>query len=233
MTTPASRGVIIWLTGLSGAGKSTLSRAVRDAIGATHAVEVLDGDEIRAYLSKDLGFSREDRETNIRRIGFVARLLARHGVIAIAAAISPYAATRTEVRTLAEAEGIAFIEVFVSASLDSLVDRDVKGLYKRALAGEVRNFTGISDPYEPPLAPEVTVYTDRELIKESTAKILKSLAAWEVAIQLESLDRRRDPLLSGAPSPQRRDAPHQPEGELVWRGDVAPRNSAAGEDRAG
>ena len=125
MRARASRGVIVWLTGLSGAGKSTLACAVRDAIAATHAVEVLDGDDIRAYLSKDLGFSREDRETNIRRIGFVARLLARHGVIAIAAAISPYAATRDEVRTLAEREGIAFVEVFVNAALDSLVDTRV------------------------------------------------------------------------------------------------------------
>ena len=181
----SSRGVIVWLTGLSGAGKSTLAAAVRDAIAPTHAVEVLDGDEIRAYLSKDLGFSREHRETNIRRIGFVARLLARHGVIAIAAAISPYAATRDEVRSLAAAEGITFVEVFLSAALDSLVARDVKGLYRRAIAGEVRNFTGISDPYEPPIAPEVTVVTDRESIHESTAKILRVLAAKGVTVNPE------------------------------------------------
>jgi len=179
------KGVIIWLTGLSGAGKSTLAGAVRDAIGGAHAVEVLDGDQIRTYLSRDLGFSRDDRETNVRRIGFVARLLARHGVIAIAAAISPYADTRDEVRALARAEGIAFVEVFVNAALDSLVARDVKGLYRRALAGEVRNFTGISDPYEAPLAPEVTVCTDRESIRESTAKILTALAAEGVVVDLE------------------------------------------------
>lgn len=167
----------MWLTGLSGAGKSTLASAVRDAVAPSHPVEVLDGDEIRAYLSKDLGYSREDRDTNIRRIGFVARLLARHGVVAIAAAISPYATTRDEVRALAEADGIAYIEVFVNAELDSLVARDVKGLYRRALAGEVKNFTGVSDPYERPVDPEVTVCTDRESVRESTAKILKALAA--------------------------------------------------------
>jgi len=177
-----SRGVIVWLTGLSGAGKSTLSAAVRDALAPSHPVEVLDGDEIRAYLSKDLGYSREDRDTNIRRIGFVARLLARHGVVAIAAAISPYASTRDEVRALAEAEGIAYIEVFVSAQLDSLVARDAKGLYRRALAGEVKNFTGVSDPYEPPAAPEVTVRTDRESVSDCTGKILKALAARGIAV---------------------------------------------------
>lgn len=177
-----ARGVIVWLTGLSGAGKSTLGAAVRDAIAPSHRVEVLDGDEIRAYLSKDLGYSREDRDTNVRRIGYVTRLLARHGIVAIAAAISPYASTRNEVRALAEAEGIAYVEVFVSARIDSLVARDVKGLYRRALAGEVRNFTGVSDPYEPPTDPEVTVCTDRESIPESTAKILQALAAKGIVV---------------------------------------------------
>jgi adenylylsulfate kinase len=182
MSGRSSRGVIVWLTGLSGAGKSTLSAAIRDVLAPSHAVEVLDGDEIRAYLSKDLGYSREDRDTNIRRIGFVARLLARHGVVSIAAAISPYASTRDEVRALAQADGIAFVEVFVNAQFDSLVARDVKGLYRRALAGEVRNFTGVSDPYEPPAAPEVTVFTDQESILESTTKILKALTDRGVAV---------------------------------------------------
>jgi adenylylsulfate kinase len=185
MSARASRGVIVWLTGLSGAGKSTLSAAVRDALAPSHAVEVLDGDEIRAYLSRDLGFSREDRDTNIRRIGFVARLLARHGVVTIAAAISPYAAVRDEIRARATADGIVFVEVYVNAALDSLVARDVKGLYKRALAGEVQHFTGISDPYEPPLEPEVMVCTDRESIQESTIKILKALAEKGVAVNVE------------------------------------------------
>jgi adenylylsulfate kinase len=173
--TTAPKGIIVWLTGLSGAGKSTLARALRRTIAETRAVEVLDGDEMRAYLSKDLGYSRADRETNVRRIGFLARLLARHGVVTVVAAISPYASTRNEVRELASAEGIAFIEVFVSASLDSLIARDVKGLYKRALAGQVDHFTGISDPYEPPTAPAVIVHTDRETVEESAAKILLAI----------------------------------------------------------
>jgi adenylylsulfate kinase len=176
VTSPSPKGIILWLTGLSGAGKSTLALALRRAIAETRAVEVLDGDEIRSYLSKDLGYSRADRETNIRRIGFVARLLARHGVVTVTAAISPYASTRNEVRDLASAEGIAFIEVFVSASLESLIARDVKGFYKRALAGEVDHFTGISDPYEAPAAPEVIAHTDRETVEESTAKILLAIA---------------------------------------------------------
>jgi len=185
MSARASRGVIVWLTGLSGAGKSTLSAAVRDALTPSHPVEVLDGDEVRAYLSKGLGFSREDRDTNVRRIGFVARLLARHGVVTIAAAISPYASVRDEVRARAVADGIVFVEVFVNAALESLVARDVKGLYKRAIAGEVQHFTGISDPYEPPLEPEVMVCTDRESIQESTLKILKALADKGVAVNVE------------------------------------------------
>jgi adenylylsulfate kinase len=191
MRARSTRGVIVWLTGLSGAGKSTLGAAVRDVIAVTHAVEVLDGDEIRAYLSKDLGFSREDRETNIRRIGFLARLLARHGVVAIAAAISPYASARDEVRALAVADGIEFVEVFVDAPLDMLVARDVKGLYRRALDGEVRNFTGISDPYERPAHPDVTVFTDRESIQESATKILRTLADRGVAVNLEFADAKR------------------------------------------
>ena len=185
MRTRRTQGVIVWLTGLSGAGKSTLAAATRDAIAETHPVEVLDGDEIRTYLSKDLGYSRADRETNIRRIGYVARILARNGVVAIAAAISPYAAARQEVRELAEAEGIEFVEVFVNASLDSLVARDVKGLYRRALEGEVRNFTGISDPYEAPEHPDVMVCTDHESIDESAAKILKALDDRGIAVNLE------------------------------------------------
>src|SRR5919201_1649640 len=164
---PNPRGFILWLTGLSGAGKSTLSAALAPALGPR--VEVLDGDEVRTYLSKGLGFSREDRDTNIRRIGFVARLLARNGVAAITAAISPYAETRAEVRRLAEEEGIPFIEVYAEAALDSLIRRDVKGLYRKALAGEIAHFTGVSDPYEPPTAAEVVVQTDRQVPAGSLA----------------------------------------------------------------
>jgi adenylyl-sulfate kinase len=173
----ASRsGLIVWFTGLSGAGKSTLAARLRDGLSsASVGVEVLDGDEVRTHLSKDLGFSKDDRDTNIRRIGFVARLLARHGVVVITAAISPYASVRAEIRGLAEREGIPFIEVFVDASLDCLIARDAKGLYRRALAGEVEHFTGVSDPYEAPTQPEITVHTDRESVAESSEKILAAL----------------------------------------------------------
>jgi adenylyl-sulfate kinase len=169
------RGFILWLTGLSGAGKSTLSRALRPVLEGELPVEVLDGDEVRSYLSKGLGFSREDRDTNVRRIGYVARLLGRNGVAAITAAISPYAATRAEVRELARYDGVPFVEVFVSASLDHLTARDVKGLYRKALAGELASFTGVSDPYEEPTAPDVVVRTDLEDVDESRDKILEVL----------------------------------------------------------
>jgi adenylylsulfate kinase len=131
---------------------------------------------VRTNLSKGLGFSREDRDTNIRRIGFVARLLARHGVAAIGAAISPYAAARAEVRALAEQEGIPFLEVFADAGLETLVARDVKGLYRKALAGELPHFTGVSDPYEAPERPDIRLQTDRERVEESVARILDLLA---------------------------------------------------------
>jgi adenylylsulfate kinase len=168
-------GVILWFTGLSGGGKSTLANAVGARLKGSVDVEILDGDEVRTHLSKGLGFTREDRDINVRRIGFVARLLARHGVFVITAAISPYAATRNEMRELAGAEGIPFVEVFVHAELDSLVKRDVKGLYKRALAGEIPHFTGVSDPYEPPTHPDVMVRTDLEPIDVSMATILQAL----------------------------------------------------------
>jgi adenylylsulfate kinase len=170
-------GTILWFTGLSGGGKSTLANAVGVRIAAIRPVEILDGDEVRTHLSKGLGFSREDRDVNVRRIGFVARLLARHGVFVITAAISPYADIRHEIRELAAAEGIPFIEVFVNAQLQSLVTRDVKGLYKRALAGEIPHFTGVSDPYEPPPDPEVVVETDVETVDASAQRILGALVA--------------------------------------------------------
>jgi sulfate adenylyltransferase len=169
-------GFILWFTGLSGAGKSTLAERLREALSAERAVEILDGDEVRTHLSKGLGFSREDRDINIRRIGFVARLLARNGVVAITAAISPYAETRAEMRRLAEGEGIPFVEIYAQAALDSLIRRDVKGLYRKALAGEIAHFTGVSDPYEPPAAPEVVLQTDREEPEASLASILSFLA---------------------------------------------------------
>jgi adenylylsulfate kinase len=166
---------ILWFTGLSGAGKSTLANALRARLSAERPVEVLDGDEVRTFLSAGLGFSREDRDTNIRRIGYVSRLLARNGVVAIAAAISPYSETRREVHRLAVKDGVPFLEVFAHARLDSLIARDVKGLYKKALAGTISHFTGISDPYEPPQHPDVVVETDRETVEESVARILEAL----------------------------------------------------------
>jgi adenylylsulfate kinase len=170
-----SKGFIVWFTGMSGAGKSTLSSALRRQLESTHSVEVLDGDEIRTFLSKGLGFTRPDREENIRRIGYVARILAKHRVAVISAAISPYRESRDEVRRLATQAGTPFIEVYAKASLDSLVHRDVKGLYKKALAGEIAHFTGISDPYEPPETPEVTVLTDSETVEQSAERILSAL----------------------------------------------------------
>lgn len=170
-------GFILWFTGLSGAGKSTLANAVAAELRSAHRIEILDGDEVRTHLSKGLGFSREDRDTNVHRIGFVARTLAQHGVGVITAAISPYAETRAAVRARAEERGVAFVEVFAHSSIEALVARDVKGLYKRALAGEVAHFTGISDPYEVPATPDVRVETDRETIAQSTAKIIAALRA--------------------------------------------------------
>jgi adenylyl-sulfate kinase len=168
-------GAILWLTGLSGAGKTTLAGAVADRIGAASRVEILDGEELRSRISPDLGFSKADRDANVRRIGFIARLLARHGVLVIAAAISPYADTRDEVRREAEHERIRFLEVFVDASLETLIARDVKGLYRRALAGEIDRFTGISDPYERPSHPDLIVKTDSASVEESTSRIVRKL----------------------------------------------------------
>ena len=168
-----SGGFTLWFTGLSGAGKSTLARAVRDELAARGCrVEILDGDEIRTNLSKGLGFSKEDRDTNIRRIGYVARLLSRNGVAVIAAAISPYREVRDEVRRGHEAP---FVETFVDCPIDELVRRDEKGLYVKALRGEIAHFTGVSDPYEPPPSPDIHVHSNRESVQESLAKILEWL----------------------------------------------------------
>lgn len=174
---PRSPGAIIWFTGLSGAGKSTLAQALREKLEESWRVEILDGDEIRTHLSRGLGFSKEDRDTNIRRIGLVARLLARNGVLAITAAISPYRDTRDEIRALTVRDGVPFIEVFADAEISALAERDVKGLYKKALAGDLAHFTGVSDPYEPPVSPDVVVRSDRETVEESRDRILALLEA--------------------------------------------------------
>ncbi len=170
------KGFTLWLTGLSGAGKTTLAtRLVAELRERGVTVEVLDGDEVRMNLSKGLGFSKEDRDTNIRRIGYVSRLLARNGVGVIAAAISPYRDVRDEVRRSVEQDGADFLEVFMKCPLDVLAERDVKGLYKKALAGEIKQFTGVSDPYEEPQSPEVVIESDREAIELSAGRILQEL----------------------------------------------------------
>ncbi len=167
-----AHGFTLWFTGLSGAGKSTLAAAVSAELrGRGIPVEVLDGDEVRQNLSRGLGFSREDRDINIRRIGYVAKLLTRNGVAVITAAISPYRAIRDEVR---ESIG-AFLEVYVKASLDECIRRDTKGLYARALAGELPQFTGVSDPYEEPLSPELVIDTEREEVAESATRVIDRL----------------------------------------------------------
>ena len=166
------KGFVLWFTGLSGAGKSTISNLVEARLHALGAkVEVLDGDVVRTHLSAGLTFSKEDRDINIRRIGFVAELLARHGVIVIVAAISPYRAVREEVRS----KIANFVEVYVECPIEVLAERDVKGLYKKALAGEIPHFTGVSDPYEAPLNPEVTVNSSTETPEESAEKIWDTL----------------------------------------------------------
>jgi adenylyl-sulfate kinase len=166
------QGFTLWFTGLSGAGKSTLANLAADELRKrAHRVEILDGDEVRTNLSKGLGFSKEDRDINIRRIGYVCNLLARNRVIAISAAISPYRDVRDEVRGLHQ----RFFEVFVRCTIDKLVERDVKGLYKKALAGEIKHFTGVSDPYEEPLKPELIVDSSIETVDQSLAKLLGRL----------------------------------------------------------
>ncbi len=182
-------GFILWFTGLSGAGKSTLAEAARPEIERTMAVEILDGDEVRLHLSAGLGFSKADRDTHIRRIGFVARLLARHGVAVITAAISPYADVRDEVRQLAARDGIPFVEVFIDASLEALVARDVKGLYRKALAGEIAHFTGVSDPYEPPRNPDLVIRTDCTTLDDSVALVLATLAEHQLLMAETTVKR--------------------------------------------
>ena len=168
------RGFTLWMTGLSGSGKTALAKKLVPELRARGLkVERLDGDIVRQSLTKDLGFSAEDRNTNIERVTFVAKLLSRNGVAVLASFISPYIVRRDKSR----AEIGSFVECYVECDLDTLIERDVKGLYKKALAGEIKNFTGVSDPYEPPPNPEITVNSGTQTIQESMAIILERLEA--------------------------------------------------------
>ncbi|HEU4536601.1 MAG TPA: adenylyl-sulfate kinase, partial [Polyangiaceae bacterium] len=168
-------GLVLWLTGLSGAGKTTLAEALAPRLRAAgKRVESLDGDEVRAHLSKGLGFSREDRDANVARLAFVAHLLQRNGVYVLVSAISPFRAARDAARQLIAPR---FFEVHVAPPLEACVGRDVKGLYRRALAGEIPNFTGVSDPYEEPLAPELRLDTSRLTVAEGVESVLEALAS--------------------------------------------------------
>jgi len=179
------KGFTLWFTGLSGSGKTTISKIVVEKLLERGCkVEVLDGDVVRTNLSKGLGFSKEDRDINIRRIGFVCHLLSRNGVIAVGAAISPYKAIRDENRKLIG----NFVEVYCKCPLEVLIERDVKGLYKKAIAGEIKEFTGVSDPYEPPEDPEVLCETDKESVEQSVSKILRTLEMLKLIPVVEGED---------------------------------------------
>ena len=177
MTNDTDRGFVLWLTGLSGAGKSTVAAKLGPALAERgHRVELLDGDEVRTNLCQGLGFSRADRDTNIARIGYVAGKLANHGVAVLVAAISPYREARDRVRAAVD----TFVEVHVAAPVSTCAERDVKGLYAKALSGEIKNFTGVSDPYEPPADPEIVLHTEAESVDDSVHQII----AWLEGHQL-------------------------------------------------
>lgn len=166
------RGVTLWFTGLSGSGKTTLSRGVEEILlERGMSVEVLDGDIIRTNLSEGLGYSKKDRDTNIRRIGFVCNLLTRNNVVAIAAAIAPYQTVREENRKLIG----SYVEIYCKCPIEVLKERDPKGLYEKAERGEIKHFTGVDDPYEEPTDPEILVETDKETVEQSVSKIIKTL----------------------------------------------------------
>ncbi len=167
-------GRTVWLTGLPCAGKTTLANAVAERLSGE--VEVLDGDEVREFLSRDLGFSRADRDTQVLRVGWVAKTLARHGVTVLVSLVSPYTDTRDKVRALHEESGVPFYEVHVDVPLHVAAGRDVKGMYARAFAGELANFTGVDDPYEPPSSPDLVVRTSDESVAASAARVLELIA---------------------------------------------------------
>ena len=184
-------GFVLWLTGLSGAGKSTIANEIAPRLlERDHRVEVLDGDEVRTNLCQGLGFSRQDRDTNIARIGYVAGKLAKHGVAVVVAAISPYREARDRVR----ASVSNFVEVHVAAPVATCAQRDVKGLYAKALSGEIKNFTGISDPYEAPLRPELVLHTERQSVEESVAQVLTWLEANKLSLADEDIDLEAEEL---------------------------------------
>ena len=167
-----NKGFVLWFTGLPCSGKSTLAELLKPELEKRgRLVDILDGDTVRTHLTKGLGFSKEDRDTNIRRIGFVAGLVARHGGIAITAAISPYRAIRDEIRSTVE----NFVEVYVNTPLETCIKRDIKGMYKKALAGEMKGFTGVDDPYEAPVNPELAIETETDTPEQSAARILGKL----------------------------------------------------------
>ncbi|MFJ7159158.1 adenylyl-sulfate kinase [Streptomyces sp. NPDC101118] len=169
---PSERGATVWLTGLPSAGKTTLARALAERLRAEgHEVEVLDGDEIREFLSSGLGFTREDRHTNVQRIGFVAGLLASHGVKALVPVIAPYTDSRAAVRARHAATGTPFLEIHVATPVTLCSERDVKGLYAKQAAGEISGLTGVDDPYEAPENPELRVQTQRRSVAESVAEL--------------------------------------------------------------
>jgi adenylyl-sulfate kinase len=217
-------GFTLWLTGLSGAGKSTIAAALASALRARgRTVEVLDGDVVREHLSQGLGFSKEDRDTNIRRIAFVAGLLTRNGGAVIVAAISPYRATREAAR----AQIGRFVEVHVRCALDTLVQRDVKGLYARALRGEIPQFTGVSDPYEEPEDPDVVVDTDREAVDASVGRILAVLEQRGYVARAADADEARRARAAAAVSEARALAAAEPEAVLRWALATFPRERIA------
>jgi len=171
-----TKGFTLWFTGLPCSGKTTISEIVEKELRNRGLnVESLDGDEVRQHLSKNLGFSKEDRDEHIRRIGFIAKLLSRNGVATLAAFVSPYRAVRDHVRSEIE----NFVEIYVKCPVDVCIQRDIKGMYKKALAGEIKNFTGVSDPYEEPLSPELVIETDKETPAESAQKVIQWLESME------------------------------------------------------
>lgn len=167
-------GRTVWLTGLPCSGKTTIAYAVAEQLGGH--VEILDGDEVREFLSRDLGFSKADRDTQVLRVGWVAKTLAKHGVTVLVSLVSPYAAARDKVRALHGEAGVDFYEVHVATPVDVASARDVKGMYAKAFAGEITHFTGVDDPYEPPTSPDLVIRTEWESVAQSAARVLELIA---------------------------------------------------------